>query len=534
MAQDVPVQWRIPMVEPAALEPGDPRAIGPFRIRGRLGSGGMGAVYLGQGRRRRQVAIKLIRGDQLHDDEFRARFRREVRAAAGVRSRFFANLVDADPEAAVPWLATEYVPGPTLSRALAEQGPLPREAVLTVVAGVAEALREIHTVGLVHRDVKPSNVILGPSGPCLIDLGVVALDDATKVTLTGQTVGTPRYMAPEQASGERTTASADVWGLGALAYYAATGNHLFEGEHPAVVLYRVSAEHPSYDDCPEYLRPLLDACLTRDPAQRPSVEAILGVSGLREWADAAASGREVPPAPVGVGASTGSAGSLPSWGGSARRAPGRRRTAWARAVAGTGIVLGTVLALGLLATNDVAPWFDEPDTTASLIDTSASASAPGGSDDPASPAASPAASGRPAPEAAESGPRAQGGAGSLRRPWAPGTTRRIDDESCWHVSLDAVEGRLATLTLSCSMTGTGDYGHPYPPMWLNVYAVSADGTRAPATEENAGPRDTYWSQGPLESAAERTVTVTLPAVGSLDAVEIRHDDGYGGHWGVTG
>ncbi|MBE1877290.1 serine/threonine-protein kinase [Myceligenerans pegani] len=296
MPQDVPAQWSIPQAEPAALVPGDPHTIGPFRIRGRIGSGGMGSVYLGTDRRGRQVAVKVIRGDQLYDGEFRARFRREVKAAAGVRSRFFANLVDADPEAELPWLATEYVPGPTLSRALAEQGPLPRAAVLTLVAGIAEALHAIHGAGLVHRDVKPSNVILGPDGPCLIDLGVVALNDATRVTMTGQPVGTPLYMAPEQAEAGRTTPAADVWSLGALAYRAATGKALFEGEHPAVVLYRVAAQEPSYDDCPDYLRPLLDACLVRDPARRPTIEAILQVSGLRELADAAAGGRAAPDA----------------------------------------------------------------------------------------------------------------------------------------------------------------------------------------------------------------------------------------------
>lgn len=116
-----------------------------------------------------------------------------------------------------------------------------------------------------HRDVKPANVILGPDGPRLIDLGVVATIDATRLTLTGQPVGTPMYMTPEQAAGSRATASADVWALGALAYYAATGNRLFSGDHPAVVLYRVSAEAPSYDDCPAYLRPFLEACLVRDP-----------------------------------------------------------------------------------------------------------------------------------------------------------------------------------------------------------------------------------------------------------------------------
>lgn len=153
MLHDLPVRRTGPGPEPAALRPGEPRTIGPFRVRSRLGSGGMGDVYLGATRRGQQVAIKLIRGAQLDDDEFRTRFRREVRAAAQVRSRFIANLVDADPDADLPWLATEYVAGPTLSQELAANGPLPQADVLNLVAGVAEALYGIHRAGLVHRDV---------------------------------------------------------------------------------------------------------------------------------------------------------------------------------------------------------------------------------------------------------------------------------------------------------------------------------------------------------------------------------------------
>ncbi|NNH55178.1 serine/threonine protein kinase, partial [Promicromonospora citrea] len=275
------------MPEPAALRSGEPRTIGPFRIRARLGSGGMGDVYLGTARRGRQVAIKLIRGAQLHDDEFRARFRREVRAVATVRSRHIANLVDADADAELPWLATEYIPGPTLSQAVAAEGPLSEADVLEVVTGVAEALAAVHRANLVHRDVKPGNVILGPDGPRLIDLGVVATVDATRVTLTGQPVGTPMYMAPEQAAGERATAAADVWALGALAYYAATGRHLYEGDHPAVVLYRVASHDPSYDHAPAYLRPFLDACLVKDPARRPSLDGILRALGVPDQVETA-------------------------------------------------------------------------------------------------------------------------------------------------------------------------------------------------------------------------------------------------------
>jgi serine/threonine protein kinase len=495
---DPPARSKVLIPEPAALRSGEPRTIGPFRVRSRLGSGGMGDVYLGTARRGHQVAIKLIRGAQLDDDEFRARFRREVGAAATVRSRFIANLVDADPDAELPWLATEYVPGPTLSQELAAHGPLPQAAVANLVAGVAEALQTIHRAGLVHRDVKPANVILGPDGPRLIDLGVVASIGATRLTMTGQPVGTPMYMAPEQAMGSRATSAADVWALGALAYYAATGNYLFEGDHPAVVLYRVSAEVPSYDDCPPYLRPFLDACLVRDPERRPSLDAILHSLGA--------------PAPAGV--------TLPlveprRASGAGRRTPrggahrGRRRQTMVvlgSVAAGTAVLAGAAFGVWSSLTDDNR----EPKGTGQTLITA-----------PTPPQNSPS----PVQSAAD---------GSRDHPWAQGTVKHLDNGSCWIVSVTGVEGRQATLTLACDRAGTSVYGTPTPSAYLDVYAVGQDGTIRRSEDTDATAQDTFWTQGNLADPTPVTVTVTLPDVGPLAAVEVQQSKyGYGWYWDAS-
>ncbi|MFJ3404055.1 protein kinase [Promicromonospora sp. NPDC090134] len=519
---DPPARRTAPVPEPAALRPGEPRAIGPFRIRNRLGSGGMGDVYLGTTRRGQQVAIKLIRGAQLDDDEFRTRFRREARAAAKVRSRFIANLVDADADADLPWLATEYVAGPTLSQELAANGPLAEADVLNLVAGVAEALFEIHRAGLVHRDVKPANVILGPDGPRLIDLGVVAAIDATRLTLTGQPVGTPMYMAPEQATGSRATSAADVWALGALAYYAATGNHLFEGDHPAVVLYRVSAEDPSYADSPAYLRPFLDALLVKDPELRPSLDAILRSLGVPQPAGAeptlATPAGGGPASAPGQAARTGpGAAAAGRAGRSPRRTRGRPLLTVGAVTAGALVLAGSAFGLWDALTGDDAERTDLGQSETAGPPQDPVEQSPGGS---AGPEAGTPVTGAPAAD----------DDGSAGDPWALGTAQLLTEESCWTASVDRVEGQQVTLTFSCDGVGTPEYQHPTPSAWLRVYAVGADGTVRRATAADAGAQDTFWTYGNLADTADVTATVSLPDVGPLASVAVQNTDSKGWYW----
>lgn len=273
MLSDVARRVRAPEIAPPTA--GDPPELGGYEIRGRLGQGGMGVVYLGVTRSGRLLAIKVIHPERTDEREFRARFRREVSAATKVRSRRMAAVVDFDVDAPRPWLATEYVPGPTLAQAIAELGSLPEPAVRELVAGLAEALDAIHREGLVHRDVKPANVLLGPDGPVLIDMGIVADSDATSLTTTGLQPGTPQFMSPEQARGEAVTTASDVWSLGAVTHLAAAGTPPFGTGNLATVTYRIVHETPDLDALPFGLRRLVGACLAKDPAARPTAAAVL-------------------------------------------------------------------------------------------------------------------------------------------------------------------------------------------------------------------------------------------------------------------
>lgn len=203
----------------------DPRRIGPFEVLGRLGAGGMGLVYLARSASGRRVAIKTVRTELAEDQLFRVRFTREVEAARAVSGFYTAAVVDADPRAAVPWLATAYVPAPSLEEIVNECGPLPAQAVRWLAAGVAEALQSIHGAGLVHRDLKPSNVLVVEDGPRVIDFGIASGVSNTRLTMTNVAVGTPAYMSPEQAKDSRSvTGASDVFSLGSMLVFAATGH----------------------------------------------------------------------------------------------------------------------------------------------------------------------------------------------------------------------------------------------------------------------------------------------------------------------
>ncbi|MGW0969688.1 serine/threonine-protein kinase [Streptomyces sp. NPDC002516] len=248
----------------------EPTAVGPYRLLGRLGSGGMGRVYLGRSAGGRTVAVKIVHPHFALDEEFRARFRREVEAARRVGGAWTAPVLDADPEAPVPWVATGYAAGPSLTAAVADGGPLPVHSARVLGAGLAEALTAVHALGLVHRDVKPSNVLLTLDGPLLIDFGIARATDGTaSLTSTGVSVGSPGYMSPEQILGKGVTGAADVFSLGAVLAYAATGEPPFPGDSSASLLYKVVHEEPRLDALEGELRELVAACLAKEPSARP-------------------------------------------------------------------------------------------------------------------------------------------------------------------------------------------------------------------------------------------------------------------------
>ncbi|MEV6395499.1 serine/threonine-protein kinase [Streptomyces sp. NPDC051907] len=258
-----------------ALADGDPATVGPYRIVARLGAGGMGRVYLGRSRSGRAVAVKVVRPELAEDGEFRRRFAREVGAARRVNGFFTAGVVDADPEGSPAWLATAYVPGVPLSEAVMANGPWPQDATLALGAGLAEALESIHASGVVHRDLKPSNVLLAADGPRVIDFGISAAADVSVLTQTGTVIGTPGYMAPEQLRGQTVGPACDVFALGAVLTYTATGTGPFGAGSAHSLNFRAVYEQPDLDGLPTGLRDLVAGCLAKDAGQRPTVAALL-------------------------------------------------------------------------------------------------------------------------------------------------------------------------------------------------------------------------------------------------------------------
>ncbi|MFG3101751.1 PQQ-binding-like beta-propeller repeat protein [Streptomyces sp. NPDC048182] len=248
----------------------DPRRIGPFEVLGRLGAGGMGLVYLARSASGRRVAIKTVRTELAEDQLFRVRFTREVEAARAVSGFYTAAVVDADPRAAVPWLATAYVPAPSLEEIVNECGPMPAQAVRWLAAGVAEALQSIHGAGLVHRDLKPSNVLVVEDGPRVIDFGIASGVSNTRLTMTNVAVGTPAYMSPEQAKDSRSvTGASDVFSLGSMLVFAATGHPPFHGANPVETVFMLLREGPDLAGLPDELRPLIESCMQMEATARP-------------------------------------------------------------------------------------------------------------------------------------------------------------------------------------------------------------------------------------------------------------------------
>jgi hypothetical protein len=264
---------------PALVEPlrrWDPEQIGGYVLVGRLGAGAMGRVYLGRSAAGRLVAVKTIKIELAEEPDFRTRFAQEVAAARRVSGAFTAAVVAADPEADVPWLATAYVPAPSLAGLVRTCGPLPVQAVRWLAAGCAEALESIHSAGLVHRDLKPSNVLVSPDGPRVIDFGVARAAERIQLTVTRGAVGTPAYMAPEQARDTRqATTASDVFSLGATMLFAATGHAPYQGETVMDVLVRLATESPDLSGLPGDLADIVVACLERDPRKRPTSASVL-------------------------------------------------------------------------------------------------------------------------------------------------------------------------------------------------------------------------------------------------------------------
>jgi YVTN family beta-propeller protein len=257
------------------LHPSDPARIGPFEIVARLGAGGMGQVYLGRDAHGRPAAVKVVHPGLASDQGFRYRFAREIATAQRVDSPWTAAVLTADPQARPPWLATAYIPGPSLDQVVETAGPLSESATTILASRLAHALAHLHAAGVVHRDLKPSNVLLAPDGPRLIDFGIARAADSTKITHTGAMVGTPAFMSPEQAGGEDAGAPSDVFSLAAVVTYAATGTGPFgRTTSPMAMLLRISDDEPDTAGLPEALRPHLEPCLAKHPDARPAAAAL--------------------------------------------------------------------------------------------------------------------------------------------------------------------------------------------------------------------------------------------------------------------
>ncbi|MFF1683311.1 serine/threonine-protein kinase [Streptomyces sp. NPDC058256] len=253
-----------------------PEYAGHYRLESCLGSGGMGVVHLARSTSGMRVAVKVVHAQYARDPEFRGRFRQEVAAARRVSGAFTASVVDADPEAERPWMATLFIPGSTLADHVKRNGAMPSGELRRLMAGLAEALRDIHRVGVVHRDLKPSNVLLAEDGPKVIDFGISRPKDSELRTETGKLIGTPPFMAPEQFRRPREVGpAADIFALGSVMVHAATGRGPFDSDSPYVVAYQVVHDEPDLTGVPENLAPLILRCLAKEPEDRPTPDELM-------------------------------------------------------------------------------------------------------------------------------------------------------------------------------------------------------------------------------------------------------------------
>jgi len=323
----------------------------------------MGSVYLSFAPGGRPVAVKVIRREFADDPEFRERFARETRAAERVNGIHVAHLIEAGEEDGVPWMATVYVAGPSLAEAVRECGPLPVESVQAVTVAIARALQAIHAAGIVHRDLKPANVVLGPDGPRVIDFGVARAADGTTLSLSGMRVGTPQYTPPEQIGGDPVTPASDVFALGALVYFVATGRPAFGEGNDFSVVHRIMNLEPALEGCPSELLPLLRGCLAKDPAARPTTHDIIDAWSQAPGVLPAQVGRAVEARKAALGTLAATPATLPSPPGSTGpgstvvdRRPRGTLMKWGAAAAAVmligGVAIGVKLASALDSPSD--------------------------------------------------------------------------------------------------------------------------------------------------------------------------------------
>jgi outer membrane protein assembly factor BamB len=359
------------------LREDDPRSVGGYRLESRIGAGGMGVVYLGRSVSGRVVAVKVVHTRYADNAEFRARFRQEIAAARRVSGAFTAPVVDADPDAERPWMATTFVPGRTLAERVAESGPLDWPALRRLGTELAEALREIHRAEVVHRDLKPSNVLLEGEGDDgvvrVIDFGISRAASSDVRTQTGMVMGSPPFMAPEQFSRPREVGPAvDVFSLGAVLVYAATGRSPFEAENAYLAAYNTVHSEPELGELPEPLRPLVSHCLAKEPADRPtSGEVLDALAGLPEALTDGGPGEEPSRLPVTV--LTGAPAPQSTKAGQTGQGP-RRKRRW--------ITLAAVAFLAVTGTASAALLGIAPASTVDEVDRADPQAAPRGSAPP--------------------------------------------------------------------------------------------------------------------------------------------------------
>lgn len=335
-----------------------PEYAGHYRLESCLGSGGMGVVHLARSTSGMRVAVKVVHAQYARDPEFRGRFRQEVAAARRVSGAFTASVVDADPEAERPWMATLFIPGPTLADQVKRNGAMPSGELRRLMAGLAEALRDIHRVGVVHRDLKPSNVLLAADGPKVIDFGISRPKDSELRTETGKLIGTPPFMAPEQFRRPREVGpAADIFALGSVMVHAATGRGPFDSDSPYVVAYQVVHDEPDLTGVPENLAPLVLRCLAKEPDDRPTPDELM--RELRSVAASYDTQAFIPAQRTGEVADSETGASAPE------RRPKSPRVRKLIVLSAVALVLtagGVFASVGLLGDGDVAPNGTSPPT----------------------------------------------------------------------------------------------------------------------------------------------------------------------------